>query len=213
MPAPKALAGALGFIVKHVGSWFRVPRRALARGADRLAVTAGRYSDEAVAAARRSGASARRLDEVRTMPKGSRPDPSTYLPARFVDEHLSAFRESGAVRFYSGSSFDKYGTLGPPGGTYAIPRSQFDDVMARTGGDLGKVETELGLEPGALTDGSTRVAYVKPDDLDNLRMPSGNEAGANSNWLPGGYTSGGVPEAAIDVPPGTPFTPINLRRP
>jgi hypothetical protein len=31
-------------------------------------------------------------------------------------------------------------------------------------------------------------------------MPSGNEYGANPQWVPGGYTSGGIPEATIDSP-------------
>lgn len=35
-------------------------------------------------------------------------------------------------------------------------------------------------------------------------MPSGNERGANNYWLPGGYSSGGIPEAVIDqIQPGT----------
>lgn len=29
-------------------------------------------------------------------------------------------------------------------------------------------------------------------------MPSGNELGANSQWLPGGYTKGGIPKAVIN---------------
>ncbi len=33
-----------------------------------------------------------------------------------------------------------------------------------------------------------------------LRMPSGNEWGTNAQWIPGGYTSGGVIEAVIDSP-------------
>lgn len=33
-----------------------------------------------------------------------------------------------------------------------------------------------------------------------LRMPSGNEIGANLQWKPGGYTSGGIPEATINAP-------------
>jgi hypothetical protein len=32
-------------------------------------------------------------------------------------------------------------------------------------------------------------------------MPSGNETGANSLWMPGGKTSGGVPEAITDIIP------------
>ena len=38
------------------------------------------------------------------------------------------------------------------------------------------------------------------DDL-NIRMPSGNEAGANSHWIPGGKTDGEVSEAITDLIP------------
>lgn len=38
----------------------------------------------------------------------------------------------------------------------------------------------------------------------NLRIPSGNEAGANSHWIPGGKTDGGVPEAITDLIPNVP---------
>ncbi len=35
-------------------------------------------------------------------------------------------------------------------------------------------------------------------------MPSGNEFGANNNWMPGGKTSGGILEATVDrIQPGT----------
>jgi len=34
--------------------------------------------------------------------------------------------------------------------------------------------------------------------MKNIRIPSGNEAGANNQWVPGGYTNGGVPEAVMD---------------
>mgnify|MGYP002651150812 CR=1 FL=1 len=46
--------------------------------------------------------------------------------------------------------------------------------------------------------------------LDGLRMPSGNELGANDQWVPGGFTSGGVPEATIDTGPGLQFQEIRL---
>lgn len=39
-----------------------------------------------------------------------------------------------------------------------------------------------------------------PSELTNLRMPSGNEAGANEHWIPGGYLPTGIPEAVIDIP-------------
>lgn len=150
-----------------------------------------------------------KFDAIVTTPKGSRPDPSTYMSKADIDAHLQPFRDTGAVRFTSRDAYKQYGTLGPPG-AFSIPRSEFDAVMKRTGGDLGKVEQELGLEAGTLTNGQTMVAYIKPADLNNLQMPNGNEPGANPYWIPGGYTSGGVPEATIDVPAGTPFTEIKL---
>lgn len=33
-----------------------------------------------------------------------------------------------------------------------------------------------------------------------LKIPSGNEAGVNSHWLPGGYTQSGIVEATITSP-------------
>ena len=32
-------------------------------------------------------------------------------------------------------------------------------------------------------------------------MPNGNETGANTLWVPGGYTYGGIPEAVSDTIP------------
>ncbi|WP_276131405.1 hypothetical protein [Photobacterium salinisoli] len=34
--------------------------------------------------------------------------------------------------------------------------------------------------------------------MKKIRMPSGNEGGAKGQWVHGGYTSGGVPEAVMD---------------
>lgn len=35
----------------------------------------------------------------------------------------------------------------------------------------------------------------------NLRMPRGNEAGANEAWIPGGYLPEGIPEAVLNTHP------------
>ncbi|MFY9307573.1 MAG: hypothetical protein WAQ28_00850 [Bacteroidia bacterium] len=44
-------------------------------------------------------------------------------------------------------------------------------------------------------------------DINNpsgLRMPSGNEPGANEFWIPGGKTSGGIFEVTVDqIQPGS----------
>lgn len=36
-------------------------------------------------------------------------------------------------------------------------------------------------------------------ELKGIRIPSGNEGGANANWVPEGFTSGGVSEAVADL--------------
>lgn len=63
---------------------------------------------------------------------------------------------------------------------------------------------ELGLPPGALDgDQLIRIDFDNPREL-NLRIPSGNEAGANDMWMPGGKMPGVGLEGVIDlagVPP------------
>ncbi|MEI4771944.1 hypothetical protein WAX74_20290 [Psychrobacillus sp. FJAT-51614] len=40
---------------------------------------------------------------------------------------------------------------------------------------------------------------LKISEVENIRVPSGNETGAwQGFWEPGGYTQGGIPEAVID---------------
>jgi hypothetical protein len=39
----------------------------------------------------------------------------------------------------------------------------------------------------------------------NLRIPSGNEAGVNNHWLPGGQTSGGISEAVVNQVPSSSY--------
>lgn len=34
-----------------------------------------------------------------------------------------------------------------------------------------------------------------------MHIPSGNEHGANSEWIPGGFTSGGIPEVILEHVP------------
>ena len=42
------------------------------------------------------------------------------------------------------------------------------------------------------------IAEIPPTN--DIKIPSGNEDGANALWEPGGFTSGGVPEAVVDLP-------------
>ena len=136
------------------------------------------------------------------------PAPSTYLDAEYIANHLARFDE-GAVRFTSRKAFNKYGTLGPDGG-FTLPKSELDRLLNETGGNLRKVEEKLGLDYGYLDGDDTMIVLIEKQDLNGLRMPSGNEGGANSFWLPGGKTSGGVPEAVMDFSGKPSFSEINL---
>ena len=88
--------------------------------------------------------------------------------------------------------------IGPPGGHFVMPKHVADDIVIKSGGDIKKIESLLGLNPGDLGDTPVRIDIYNPT---GLRMPSGNEPGANEFWLPGGKTSGGIPEAVIDQTP------------
>lgn len=68
-------------------------------------------------------------------------------------------------------------------------------------GDPRVLEKLLGLDEGNLGDSPI---MIEPNEVENLRIPSGNEGGASGNplWRPGGNTySGGVPESVIDRVP------------
>ena len=151
------------------------------------------------------------MREILDTPKPGRPDPSSYLSPERIAAHLKPFEETGAIKFTPKKTIDEYGTLGPPDGGFTISRREFEGLIESTGGDLAKIEDRLQLRPGELTDGSTVIAYIEPQDLKNLRIPSGNERGAwEGLWVPGGYTGKGVPEAVVDLPANTPYTPITL---
>ncbi len=83
-----------------------------------------------------------------------------------------------------------------------MPKSICDDVINKANGDISIIESQLGYTEGYFRNGGGMVRI----DIDNtsglnIRIPSGNEAGSNSLWLLGGYTSGGIPEAITDTIP------------
>lgn len=129
--------------------------------------------------------------------KGARPDPATYLSQDFIESHLAQF-DGGITKF---SSTTPSGVVGPPGGTFGMPKSLADTLVSQAGGNVVELERLLSLEPGTLGASPVRIDIPAPN---GLRMPSGNELGANKQWIPGGYTAGGIPEATINpAQPGT----------
>lgn len=131
--------------------------------------------------------------------KGNRPDPSTYLDQHYINKHLDRFKD-GAARIYVSDSLYGYGP-GNAGSTFVIPKGDLDQMIKDADGDALKLGEMLGMDPADYFVGKDiEVRTFKPEELTNLRMPSGNEGGANSEWIPGGMLPTGIPEAVIDIP-------------
>ena len=140
-----------------------------------------------------SGLTNEKINEIIALGRGNRPDPLTYLNPDYVQAHLEEF-QGGVTRI---AAKTPTGRVGPDGGTFILPSSVVDDVIARSGGDVSMIEQALGFPKGSLGTDPVRIDIPDPE---GLRMPSGNEKGANEQWIPGGYTSGELPEAIIDPP-------------
>jgi hypothetical protein len=142
-------------------------------------------------------------DRVVGSGKPNRPYPGEYLDNDYIEKHLDQFAD-GATRFYRADSLDRYGP-GNNGTTFVFPTSEIDRIKseASTPQELGEM---LGLGPDFFVDGKGNPVDVvradfSPGDLGNgnLRMPRGDEGGANAQWIPGGYLPEGIPEAVFNV--------------
>jgi hypothetical protein len=142
-------------------------------------------------------------EDILNTPKGSRPDPSTYLSPDYIANHLSEFKE-GASYLVTKAALDKYGrddVVGRGDGQFVMTKAQMDKVLTESGGDISIIEKELGIPENMWKDKEiSRIDVVDPESL-NLRMPSGNESGANELWLPGGKLPTGYSEAVVDAIP------------
>lgn len=144
-----------------------------------------------------NGLSEEKRNEILAMEKGTRPDPSEYLSQEFIERHLEKF-DDGATRFMTRDSLDAYGIGQRDGTSFIMATDEIDSLMAATQGDPRAMEKALGLPEGYFSsDSIVRVDIRDPQNYD-LRLPSGNEAGANDQWIPGGYLPQGTSEAVID---------------
>ena len=140
-------------------------------------------------------------EEIISVPRGEKPDPSSYMSNSEIAEHLALFDE-GVVKIQSREAYEKAlqsygGDIGDPDtGTFVLPKSVVDKAIKASNGDPRVLEKLLKLDEGYLGDSPIIVDILNPS---NIRVPSGNEAGAwPEYWIPGGYTGGGVPEAVVD---------------
>ena len=114
--------------------------------------------------------SAEKRDEILAMQKGTRPDPN----------------------------FEKYGIAQRDGTSFVMPKNEADALMDATRGDPRALESSLCLPEGFLDSKKlVRIDIDRPEDF-GLRLPSGNEAGANEQWIPGGFLTDGAAEAVVD---------------
>ena len=159
-----------------------------------------------------------KIHEILAIPKGERPDPSSYLDKKYIRKHLKLFRK-GISLVMGQDSYVMYVVARKHVGRednscFVMPKSVCDDIAKTANGNLTVYEEALGFAPGYFYGhgGLVRIDVTDIEDL-HLRLPSGNEAGANSYWLPGGYTSGGVPEAITDLIPKSRIIVTLLRLP
>lgn len=136
--------------------------------------------------------------KIQAMPKGTRPDPATYMSDAQIKSQLSQF-EDGATKFMTKANVDKYGPAQRDGTSFVLTKSEADQLLAKTNGDKRAMEQALGL-PDKFLDSNQLMRVDIPDPKSmNLRIPSGNEAGANEFWIPGGKLPDGNLEAVIDI--------------
>ena len=146
-------------------------------------------------------------EPILKIPKGSRPDPKTYVNSEYLTKHFAEFDE-GATVIQTEWAYTNYSEansfVGVPDDNtlFVMPTKYADKVIKNSNGNINYIEEKLGFPKGYFKYGGglVRIDIEDLSDLD-LRLPSGNETGANSLWIPGGETSGGVPEAILNTVP------------
>lgn len=138
------------------------------------------------------------IDEIVATEKGERPPPENYLPPAYIAEHLSHF-ENGASRVLLRSDFEEYGIGKPDDGRseFVLTKDDADAMIDETGGDPVKLAHKLGIPEDQLADDSIVIVEFHSTESYHPRMPSGNEWGANRQWLPGGRLPQGNLEAVL----------------
>lgn len=129
------------------------------------------------------------------------PKPTRDWTPEETEAHLGKF-EGGVAKIVSKETLDQYGgVVGPPQGTFVLPQSSLDGIVSEARlqptreAQIAKLEQSLSLDPGAL---GKDPQIITAESNPSLHVPTGLEPGANADWIPTGYTKGGVPEAIIN---------------
>jgi len=147
----------------------------------------------------------KQISDILAVEKGYRPDPSTYLPPSYIEAHLDKFA-GGASYLVPEEILNRFGRtlLGcPDNSQFVMSKVEMDDLIIRAKGDIEYIETELGIPAGSWKGQNLKRIDIDDPNILNLRMATGNEFGANEEWLPGGYLPTGYSEAVVDrIPEG-----------
>jgi hypothetical protein len=128
------------------------------------------------------------------------------LDAGYIQQHLAKFEDEVSCLTFE-NAINTYGQIGRNDGLFIIPKAEMDNLLARTGGDISKIENELGIPDNRwykilnnpLNQDKLVRIDIKITPNSQLRMPSGNEIGADDLlWIPGGKTFKGLSEAIIN---------------
>ncbi len=126
--------------------------------------------------------------------------PALADPRAGVRHHVGRFR-AGASYLIPRSKYDKWiadaASIGRADGLFVTTSEAMDRLLREADGDLDAVKRKLGIPPDAWNEPLVRVDVLNPLEH-NARLPSGFEEGANSEFVWGGYTSGGMPEVVLD---------------
>ncbi len=93
-------------------------------------------------------------------------------------------------------------TIGLPSETFIAPTSEINALL-ESGLSRKDLAIKLGIVDNKFLEGDLIRVDVSPSTLKklNLRPTMGNEVGANSQYIPGGKTSGGVTEGVVNGVP------------
>lgn len=139
---------------------------------------------------------------------GERPNPELLYSKEYINGHIQKFEQGGSY-LVSRDVYDvriaddiKNPFLGRPGELFISTTDEIDAALMKSNGNLLELEKIMGFDEGCFSKhgGVVRIDIKEPLSYE-IRLPSGNEYGANSHFVPGGRTDGGALECVINNVP------------
>lgn len=139
---------------------------------------------------------------------GERPNPEMLYSREYIETHIQNFEQGGSY-LVSKDVYDariaddiKNPFLGRPGELFISTTDEIDSALIKSNGNLAELEKIMGFDEGWFSKhgGVVRIDIKDPLSYE-IRLPSGNEYGANAHFVPGGKTDGGALESVINNVP------------